>query len=82
MKKTVKRRYRCRAGVISRNEGEEEEELFALMVFFSVKAYSLSRVTVVREGMSVCKGRDNGNTFQSDGTGTVECNTATPFSNE
>ena len=36
---------------MSRNEGEEEEELFVWRVFFCEKAYLLSRVTVVREGM-------------------------------
>ena len=41
--------------MISRNEGEEEEKgLFLWTVFFSVKAYLLLRVTVVREGISVC----------------------------
>ena len=51
-----KERYCWRAGVMSRNEGEEEgEKLFVWMVFFSEKAHSLSRVTVVREGMSVCE---------------------------
>ena len=45
-----------RAGVMSRNEGEEEEELFVWRVFFfSKKAFNLSRVTVVREGMSGCE---------------------------
>ena len=49
------RRYRCRAGVMSRNEGGEKEELFVWRVFFAVKAISLLRVTVVREGMSECE---------------------------
>ena len=40
---------------MSRSEGEEEEELFVWMVFLYLKAHSLSRVTVVREGMSVCE---------------------------
>ena len=40
---------------MSRNKGEEEEELFVWRVFFCVKAYFLSRVTVVREGMSGCE---------------------------
>ena len=48
---------------MSRNEGEEEEELFMWMVFFSLKAYSLSRVTVVREGMSVSEDRVVWNTL-------------------
>ena len=47
--------YCWRAGVMSRNEGGEEEILFVWMVFLDLKAYSLSRVTVVREGMSVCE---------------------------
>ncbi len=42
---------------MSRSEGVREEELLVLTVFFFVKAYSLFRVTVVREGMSVCEGR-------------------------
>ena len=40
---------------MSRNEGEKEEELFVWRVFFSEKAHPLSRVTVVREGMSGCE---------------------------
>ena len=41
--------------MISRNEEEEEEELFVWRVILSVKACSLSRETVVREGMSGCE---------------------------
>ena len=55
MKERGEDRYCWRAGVMSRNEEEEGEELFVWMVFFSVKAHSLSRVTVVREGMSACE---------------------------
>ena len=40
---------------MSRNEGEEEEELSVSTVLFSEKARLLSRVTVVREGMSGCE---------------------------
>ena len=47
-------RYRCRAGVMSRDEGEEEKELFVWMVFLYLKAIPLLRVTVVRKGMPVC----------------------------
>ena len=61
---------------MSRNEGEEEEGLFVWAVFFFVKALSLLRVTVVREGMSVCEGRVIGNTLQSDVTRIAECITA------
>ena len=75
-------RYCWRAGVMSRNEGEEGEELFICMVFFSVKAYPLSRVTVVREGMSVCEDRATGDTLQSDDMGIVECLTVISFSSE
>ena len=60
---------------MSRNEGEEEEELLVWTVFLHLKARSLSRVTVVREGMSVCKDRVIGNTLQSDGTRIAECTT-------
>ena len=45
-------RYRSRAGVMSRHEGEKEEGLFVWMVFFK-RVIFLLRVTVVREGMSV-----------------------------
>ena len=68
--------------MISRDEGEEEEELFALIVFFSVKAYSLSRVTVLREGMSVCEDRVIRDTLQSDGKRITECQTVFSFSSE
>ena len=57
---------------MSRNEGEGEGELLVWMVSFHRKAYSLSRVTVVREGMSVCEDKVIGRTLQSDGTRTVE----------
>ena len=65
-------RYCWRAGVMSRNEGEEGEELFVWMVLLCLKAHSLLRVTVVREGMSVCDDRVNRNTLQSDDTRIVE----------
>ena len=42
----------------------------------------LARVTVVREGMSVCEDGVTGNTLQSDGTRKAECETVTPFSSE
>ena len=67
---------------MSRNEGEEGEALFVWMVFLNLKAYSLLRVTVVREGMSICEGRVIGNTLKSDGTRKLECPTAAPFSSE
>ena len=59
---------------MSRNEEEEKETLFVWMVFFFAKANVLSRVTVVREGISVCEDRVIGNTLQSDDTRTVEYN--------
>ena len=40
---------------MSRNEEKGEEELFVWMVFLQKKAFDLSRVTVVREGMSECE---------------------------
>ena len=49
------------------------------MVFFK-KVKSLSRVTVVREGMSVGEDRVIENTLQSDGTRIVEY--TTPISSE
>ena len=66
---------------MSRNEGEEEEGLFVWRVFFSEKANFLSRVTVVREGMSACEDRVIRSTLQSDVTRFEECTTA-PFSSE
>ena len=59
-----------------------ERELLVLTVFLHLKAHALSRVTVVREGMSVSEDRVIGNTLQSDGTRTEECETAPPFSSE
>ena len=60
VKERGKERYCWRAGVMSRNDGEEGEGLFVLTVFLCLKALLLSRATVVREGMSVCEGRVNG----------------------
>ena len=82
MKEKGKEIYCCRAGVMSRNEREEGEELFVWMVFLCLKAYSLSRVTVVREGMSACEDRVIGNTLQSDGTRIEECITGIAFNSE
>ena len=76
VKERGKERYCWRAGVMSRNEGEEEEGLFVWAVFFFVKAHVLLRATVVREGMSVCEGRVNGSTLQGDVTRIVEYPTA------
>ena len=67
---------------MSRNEEEEEEELLVWRIFFSEKAHPLVRVTVVREGMSVCEDRVIGNTLQNDGKRKKECNTVFPFSSE
>ena len=58
---------------MSRNEGEEKEELFVWMLFLYLKAHPLVRVTVVREGMSVCEDRVKRNTLQSDDTRIPEC---------
>ena len=82
MKERGDERYCWRAGVMSRDEGEEEEALFVWTVFFSLNARPLLRVTVVREGMSICEDRVIGNTLQSDGTRIVECKTVIPFSSE
>ena len=68
---------------MSRDEGEEEEgELFVLTVSLYLKALSLSRVTVVREGMSVDEDRKTDITLQSDGTRIEECITVVPFTSE
>ena len=77
-----KERYCWRAGVMSRNEEEEGETLLVWMVFRHLKAHPLSRVTVVREGMSVCEDRVIGSTLQGDGTRIAECTTVMPFSSE
>ena len=57
---------------MSRNEGEKEVELLARTILLHLKAYSLSRVTVVREGMSVGDDRDIRNALQNDGTRIAE----------
>ena len=67
---------------MSRDEGEEGEGLFVWTVFLYLNAYFLSRLTVVREGMSVCEGRVNGSTLQGDDTRLVECITVIHFSSE
>ena len=82
MKERGKERYCWRAGVMSRDEGEEEEGLFVWMDSFFEKARLLKRVTVVREGMSVCEGRVNRNTLQSDGMRIEECVSVPPFRSE
>ena len=76
VKERGEERYCWRAGVMSRNEGGEEETLLVWTVVLCLKAYFLSRVTVVREGMSVCEDRVQRNTLQSDGTRILECVTA------
>ena len=53
------------------------EELHPPIVFFQLKAYSLERTTVVREGMSVCENHQIGITLQSDGARIAECMTTT-----
>ena len=72
VKETMNWRHCWRAGVISRNEKEEEEVLFVWMVFLCLNARSLSRTTAVREGMSISEVRGRGNTFQSDDTRITE----------
>ena len=73
VKERRKERYCWRAGVMSRNEREEEEELLVWTVFFLLlKARSSLRVTVAREGMSVCEERVIRNTLQSDDTRIAE----------
>ena len=67
---------------MSRNEGEEGETLFVRTVILYLKAKSLLRVTVVREGMSICEGRVNRNTLKSDEMRIAECKTVPSFSSE
>ena len=67
---------------MSRNEGEKGEELFVWRVFFSLKVIPLLRVTMVREGMSVCEARVTWNTLQSDDTRRAECITVISSSSE
>ena len=50
------------------------------MVFLHLKAYTLLRVTVVREGMSACEDRVIGSTLQSDDARIPECLTASSSS--
>ena len=50
VKETMNWRYCWRAGVMSRNEGGEEERLLVLMVFLREKAHFLLRATAVRRG--------------------------------
>ena len=82
VKERGEERYCWRAGVMSRNEEEEEEELLVLTVFLCLKTHSLLRVTVVREGMSVCEDRVNGSTLQSDDSRIADYPTAISFSSE
>ena len=81
VKETINWRQYCRAGVMSKNEREEGEELFVWTVFLDLKTYSLLRVTVVREGMSTCEDKTKRKTLQSDGTKMTECATV-PFSSK
>ena len=60
---------------MSRNEGEEGEELLVRTVSLYLKAFFLTRVTVVREGMSVCEDGMMRNTLQSDDARIEECPT-------
>ena len=60
MEERGKERDCWRAGVMSRSEGEEEEELLVWMVSLYLKAYFSLRATVLREGMSVCEDRVKG----------------------
>ena len=72
VKETINWRYCWRAGVMSRNEGGEGEELFVWTVLLNLNASFLLRRTVVREGMSVCEDGTIGNTLQNDGTRKAE----------
>ena len=67
---------------MSRNEGEEKEQLSVMTAFFIEKACLLLRVTVVREGMSVGEDRVIGSTLQSDDSRIEECTIDISFSSE
>ena len=67
---------------MSRNEGEEGEELLVWRVILCLKVMPLWRVTVMREGMSVGEDRVIGSTLQSDGTRIEECITGIAFNSE
>ena len=82
VKERGEEKYCWRPGVMSRNEVGEEERLLVWTVLLSLKVALLQRITVVREGMSVCEDRVNGNTLQSDDTGIAERSTVIPFSSE
>ena len=58
---------------MSRNDREEVEILFVCTVVFSLKARALTRVTVVRLGISTCENSMTRNTLQSDDTRIAEC---------
>ena len=67
---------------MSRNEGEEGEELFVWTALLRLNAYPLVRVTVVREGMSDCEDRVIGSTLQSGDLRILECPAVFSFSSE
>ena len=67
---------------MSRHEEEKGEELFVWTTFLCLNALLLSRVTVVREGMSAGEGGKNGTTLQGDGTRTEDCAAEYPFGSE
>ena len=50
----------------SRNNGEKEAGRLISTVIFLQKANPLRRITVLRDGMSVCEDRVIRNTLQSD----------------
>ena len=50
-----------------------KEELHPTIVFFHLKAYSLERTTVVRDGMPACEIQTIGRTLQNDGARIREC---------
>ena len=67
---------------MSRHEEEEGEELFVWTTFLCLNALLLSRVTVVREGMSAGEGGKNETTLQGDGARTEECAAEYTFGSE
>ena len=67
---------------MSSDDGGWRRELFVWTVLLCLKETPLSRVIVVREGMSADEVRVIRNTLQSDDARIAECTTVYPFSGD